>query len=289
MKVGFIGLGQMGQAMAGRLLEAGHELTVYNRSRAAAEPLKSRGAAVADDPLGVLDGEVAITMLADDVAVEAVWIASGLIERMPSSCIHLNMATVSLKMGKRLASLHQAAGARYVSAPVFGRPPAAAQGKLDIVVAGPEDAIERCKPLFGVLGSRWFTVGAEPYRANIVKIARNFLLAAAIESLGEALALVRKSGVDPAVFLDIITSTSFNAPAYKSYGRRIVEKDFEATFALKLGLKDVELALDAGADTRVPLPTADLIRQQHVAAIARGFGEKDWAALGEYISERAGL
>ena len=289
MRVGFIGLGQMGRAMAGRLLEAGHELTVYNRSRAAAEPLRSRGARVAEDPRGTLDGDVVITMLADDAAAEVVWIASGLVEKLPASCVHLNMATVSLKLGKRLAALHEAAGTRYVSAPVFGRPHAAARGQLDIVVAGHAAAIERCEPLFGALGGQWFTVGAEPYLANIVKIARNFLLAAVIESLGEAFALVRKSGVDPATFFKIITSTSFNAPSYKSYGRRMVEKDFEPTFALKLGLKDVELALEAGADTRVPLPTADLIRNQHLAAIARGFGDKDWAALGEYIAQRAGL
>lgn len=289
MKVGFIGLGQMGQAMAGRLIDAGHELTVYNRTRAAAEPLGARGASVADDPRGVLGGEVVVTMLADDAAVAAVWIESGLAGQLPVPCVHLNMATVSLAMAKRLAALHRSAGSDYVSAPVFGRPHVAAQGQLDIVVAGAAAAVERCVPLFGALASQWFTVGTEPAMAGIVKIARNFLLAAAIEGLGEALALVRKSGVDPAAFLDIITRTSFNAPAYKNYGRRMVEKDFAPTFALKLGLKDVELALAAGGDTGVPLPTANLIREQHLAAIARGFGDQDWAALGEYIAGRAGL
>jgi 3-hydroxyisobutyrate dehydrogenase-like beta-hydroxyacid dehydrogenase len=289
MKVGFIGLGQMGQAMAGRLIDAGHELTVYNRTRAAAAPLAARGARVAEDPRGTLGGDIVVTMLADDAAVEAVWIQPGLAARLPASCVHLNMATVSLGMAKRLTALHRSAGGKYVSAPVFGRPHVAAQGQLDIVAAGAAAAVERCEPLFGALGSQWFIVGTEPPLAVIVKIARNFLLAAAIEGLGEALALVRKSGVDPALFLEIITSTSFNAPAYKNYGRRMVEKDFAPTFALKLGLKDVELALAAGGDTGVPLPTANLIREQHLAAIARGFGDQDWAALGEYIAGRAEL
>jgi 3-hydroxyisobutyrate dehydrogenase-like beta-hydroxyacid dehydrogenase len=288
LKIGFIGLGQMGQAMAGRLIDAGHELTVYNRSRAASERFRSRGARVAGGQVEALDGEVVITMLADDAALEAVWIVPDLVSRMPASTVHLNMSTNSLQMGKRLAALHAAAGSQYVAAPVFGRPHVAAQGQLDIVAAGPKAAVEHCQPLFRVLGARWFDIGEEPHLANIVKIARNFLLATLVESLGEALALVRKSGVEPAVFLNVITSTSFDA-RYKDYGRKMVERDFGATFALKLGLKDVELALEAAGDTGVKLPTGELLREQHLAAIAHGFGDKDWAALGEYIAQKAGL
>lgn len=289
MKVGFVGLGQMGRAMAGRLLEAGHGLVVYNRSPGPAQALAAQGAKVAADARGVLDSEVIITMLADDAAIEAVWIRGGLIKEMAASCVHVNMATVSLGMGERMARLHAEAGNGYVSAPVFGRPHAAAAGQLDIVAAGAQAALARCSPVFAVLGKQTFTVGAEPWLANVVKIARNFLLATVVESLGEAFALVRKSGVDPAAFLGIITSTSFNAPAYKSYGQRMVDRDFEPTFALELGLKDVELALDAGAGTGVPLPTAELIRERHLAAISAGYGKKDWAALGEYIAQNAGL
>ncbi len=289
MKVGFIGLGQMGQAMAGRLLEAGHELIVYNRSPEASRALGRKGAAVADKAGGVLDTEVVITMLADDMAIEAVWIGGGLVQQLPSSCVHLNMATVSLAMGKRLTQMHRDAGSQYVSAPVFGRPHAAAAGQLEIVAAGADAALERCEPLFSVLGKQTFVVGAEPVLANIVKIARNFLLATMVESLGEAFALVRKSGVDPALFFKITTTTAFNAPVYKSYGQRMVEKDFEPKFALKLGLKDVMLALEAGVATGVPLPTAEFMRERHLAAIAAGFGDKDWAALGEYIAQDAGL
>jgi 3-hydroxyisobutyrate dehydrogenase-like beta-hydroxyacid dehydrogenase len=288
MKVGFIGLGQMGRAMAGRLIDAGHELTVYNRSAAAAAPFRARGARVAETPDRALDAEIVVTMLADDAALEAVWVVPELASRMPASCVHLNMGTTSLRMGRRMAALHEAVGGRYVAAPVFGRPPVAAQGQLDIVVAGSEAAIERCVPVLGALGRKWFVVGGDPALANAVKIARNFLLASLVESLGEALALARKSGVDPALFLDVITGSSFDA-RYRDYGRRMVERDFKPTFPLHLGLKDVELARETGADCGVPLPTADLLREQHLAAIAHGFGDLDWAALGEFIARRAGL
>ena len=280
----------MGRVMATRLLDAGHELVVYNRSHAAAEPFGAKGATIAQQASDALGAEIVITMLANDAAVEAVWIAPGLVEKLPAASVHLNMASISLRLAKRLAELHQAAGGQYVSAPVFGRPPAAATGQLDIVAAGAGAAVARCQPVFSALGKQTFVVGVEPYKANIVKIARNYLLATVVESLGETFALVRKSGVEPAAFLDIITRTSFNAPAYKNYGRLMVERKFDdPTFVLRLGLKDVELALEAGGDTRVPLPMADVIREQHLGAIARGLGEKEWAALGDYIAERAGL
>jgi 3-hydroxyisobutyrate dehydrogenase-like beta-hydroxyacid dehydrogenase len=289
MKIGFVGLGQMGRGMALRLLERGHELTVWNRTPSATQPLQARGAKVAARPQDALDAEVVITMLADDAALEAVWITSALVEKMPTPATHLNMASVSLRMAQRLSALHREYGSQYVSAPVFGRPQAAATGQLDIVAAGPRDALARCVPLFETLGRRWFDLGAEPTHANIVKIARNFLLGAIIESLGEAFALAQKSGVDPARFLDIITSTSMSAPAYKNYGRLMIDKPSQVTFTLKLGMKDIELALQAGGDTGVPMLMAALIREQHLAAISRGYGDRDWAALGNYIADSAGL
>lgn len=289
MKIGFIGLGQMGRGMAERLLDRGHALTVWNRTATAAEPLKARGASVAEDPAGVLDAQVVITMLADDAALEAVWVAPSLFRELPAAAVHLNMASVSLAMGQRLAALHRECGAQYVSAPVFGRPHAAASGQLDIVAAGPGDAVARCVPVFEALGRHWFDLGTEAAHANIVKIARNFLLGTIIESLGEAFALVQKSGVDRTRFLDIITSTSMNAPAYKNYGRLMIQEPAQVTFTLKLGMKDVELALQAGSDTAVALPLAALMREHHLAAIEQGYGDRDWAALGNYIAKRAGL
>lgn len=288
MNIGFIGLGQMGRSMTTRLLDRGFPLRVWNRSAAAAEACRRRGASVAARPEELFDCDVVITMLADDAAVEAVWITSGLLQKMPATTIHLNMASVSLNLGRRLTALHQTAGTAYVSAPVFGRPEPAATGQLDIIAAGPTAALAQCVPLFEALGRCWFNVGSEAHCANIVKIARNFLLGSIIESLGEAFALVQKSGVDPAAFLDIITSTSMNSPAYKNYGKLILEEPAQPTFTLNLGLKDVELALQAGHDTAVPLPLAALLREQHLAAIAQGYGEREWAALGNYIAERAG-
>lgn len=288
MKIGFIGLGQMGRNMANRLLDSGYPLSVWNRTAAATEPFRQRGSVVAAQPGQLFDCDVVITMLADDAAVDAVWIAPGLVQQMPASTLHLNMASVSLRMGQQLTALHRAAGTRYVSAPVFGRPEPAATGQLDIIAAGAASAVAQCVPLFKALGRRWFNVGTDAWCANIVKIARNFLLGSIIESLGEAFALVQKSGVDPAAFLDIITSTSMNSPAYRNYGQLILEEPAQPTFTLNLGLKDIELALKAGHDTAVPMPLAALLREQHQAAIAQGYGEREWAALGNYIAERAG-
>jgi 3-hydroxyisobutyrate dehydrogenase-like beta-hydroxyacid dehydrogenase len=275
--------------MAARLLACGHELVAWNRTPAAGEALAAIGGSIVARPGETLETEVVITMLADDAAVEAVWITSGLIDRIPLSTVHVNMASVSLALAQRMTRLHGDRGAPYVSAPVFGRPQFAESGQLDIVAAGPRQAMGRCTPLFEALSKQWFDLGDEPARANIVKIARNFLLGTLIESLGEAFALVGKSGVDPTRFLEIITSTSFNAPAYKSYGRLMLEPPDKPTFTLTLGMKDIELALAAGGETRVPMPMAALIREQHLAAINQGYGDHDWAALGNYIARSAGL
>ncbi len=289
MQIGFIGLGQMGRAMAERLLDAGHALIVWNRSPGPAEALRSRGATVADRIEHTLGAEVIVSMLADDAAVESVWVDSGLVARIPPASVHLNMASIGLELGRRLGAAHAASGAPYVAAPVFGRPQIARSGELDIVAAGSPAALERCRPLLEILGRRWFNAGEAPHQANVVKIARNFMLAAIIESLGEAFALVEKNGVAPSAFLDIITSTSMSAPAFRNYGRLMLERPDEPTFPLRLGLKDVELALAAGVSSDVPLPTASLIRAQHLDAIANGYGDKDWAELGNWIAQSAGL
>ncbi|MCC7485048.1 MAG: NAD(P)-dependent oxidoreductase [Burkholderiales bacterium] len=288
MKIGFIGLGRMGRGMAARLIDGGHELTLYNRTRAAAEPFRARGARVVESAAAALQAEVIITMLADDAALEAAWVAGGLAGMLPPGAVHLNMGTVGVPLCRRMAALHAARGNPYVAAPVLGRPHVAALGELDIVAAGPAAATARCRPLFDLLGARTFVVGEAPHAASAVKIARNFLLASLVESLGEALALVRKCGGDPALFLDVITTSSFDR-RYRDYGNRMVQGNFEPAFPLRLGLKDVELALQAAAGCGVALPTAELIRERHLAAIEAGYGEKDWAALGEYIARQAGL
>lgn len=280
MNVGFVGLGQMGRPMVERLKGAGHSLKVYNRTRSSAEILEK--------PDAVLDAEVVITMLADDAAVRAVWLDSGLAARLPMGAIHLNMATVSMGIARELTSIHKKSS--YVAAPVFGRPPLAAQGQLDIIAAGPKAALERCQPLFQVLGKQTFVVGEEPAKANAVKIARNFLLATMIESLGEAFALIRKCGVAPSDFLNVISNTSLGSPAYKNYGKMIVEQAWTpAQFAMPLGVKDVELALDTAREAGMYLPGGEMIRKHLLDAIAAGRAEQDWAALAGHIAGEAGL
>ena len=290
MKIGFMGLGLMGRGMAGRLLDAGNELIVCNRTASVADALRARGARVAATPLELLDAEVVVSMLADDAAVEAMCITSGFAARLPAGRLHLNMATVSLRMAKRLTQLHREGGSDYAAAPVFGRPAAAEKGQLDIVAGGAAAALKRCEPLFAAMGKSVFIAGEEPATANIVKIARNYMLAAAVESMGEAFALVRKSGVDAKAFYELVTTTSFTGSSYRNYGQLMVERNFDnASFTLKLGLKDVELALAAGGDTQVPLPLAGVIREQHLGALNAGFGDKDWASMADYIAARAGL
>lgn len=279
MNVGFIGLGQMGRPMVERLKGAGHSLKVYNRTRSSPEILQNAEA--------VLDAEIVITMLADDAAVRAVWLDSGLAHRLPKTTIHLNMATVSMGIARELSAIH---GKRYVAAPVFGRPPLAAQGQLDIIAAGSAEMIQRCEPLFKVLGKQTFVVGQEPAKANAVKIARNFLLSTVIESLGEAFALVRKCGIDPHRFLEVLSSTSLGSPAYKNYGKMIVDQAWTpAQFAMPLGVKDVELALSTAREAGMDLPSGNLIRKHLLEAMEEGRAEQDWAALAGKLAADAGL
>jgi 3-hydroxyisobutyrate dehydrogenase-like beta-hydroxyacid dehydrogenase len=263
--------------MVERLKAAGHRLKVYNRTRSSPE--------VAATPAAVLESDVVITMLADDAAVRAVWLDPRL--ALPQGAIHLNMATVSMGIARELAAIQKD---RYVAAPVFGRPPLAAQGQLDIIAAGAKAALERCQPLFQVLGKQTFIVGEEPAKANAVKIARNFLLATVIESLGEAFALVRKCGVAPADFLNILSNTSLGSPAYKNYGRMIVEEAWTpAQFAMPLGVKDVELALATASEAGMRLPSGEMIRKHLLEAIRAGRAGEDWAALAGKLAQDAGL
>jgi 3-hydroxyisobutyrate dehydrogenase-like beta-hydroxyacid dehydrogenase len=279
MNVGFIGLGQMGRPMVERLKGAGHSLKVYNRTRSSKD--------IEERPDPVLQSDVVVTMLADDAAVRAVWLDSGLAARLPRGAIHLNMATVSMGIARELTAIQKDS---YVAAPVFGRPPLAAQGQLDIIAAGPAAALSRCEPLFKVLGKQTFIVGDEPAKANAVKIARNFLLSTVIESLGEAFALVRKCGVEPQKFLDILGNTSLGCPAYKNYGKMIVEQAWTpAQFAMPLGVKDVELALSTAKEAGMRLPSGEMIRKHLLEAIEAGRAEQDWAALAGKLAADAGL
>jgi 3-hydroxyisobutyrate dehydrogenase-like beta-hydroxyacid dehydrogenase len=292
MKVGFIGLGSMGFPMAANLLKAGHDLTVYNRTRERADPLAKQGARAAGSPREAAAGaEVLITMLADDAAVESVIFGDqGALAGLARGAIHVSMSTIGHLLSRRLGSEHGARGQRYVAAPVFGRPDAAQAAKLWIVPAGPADAIERCRPLFEAMGQGIEVVGDDPPLANVAKLAGNFLLASAIEAMGEALALVRKHGVEPTRFLEIANGRLIRSPVYENYGNLILSGRFQpAGFKLRHGLKDIRLALAAGEEVTAPLPTASLIRDQYLTAMARGWADLDWAALAQLAAANAGL
>lgn len=290
MKIGFIGLGAMGSAMASNLVAAGHSVTVWNRSEAACAPLASLGAKVASTPDRAAQGEVLCSMLANDQAVREVFFDQGLIDAMDRGMVHVNHATISVALARELAQAHAERGLDYVAAPVFGRPDMAAAAKLNILVAGKSSAIERVQPLLQAMGSKVWPMGDAPERANVAKIAGNFMLASAIESMAEATALTRAYGVSAADFLDVMTQTLFAAPAYQGYGKLIAEGRYKpAGFALPLGFKDVGLAQAAGEAARVPLPFAGVLRDAMLEALAAGDAELDWSALALVAARRAHL
>ena len=289
MKIGFLGLGGMGVAMATNLIKAGHQMVVWNRSPRAAEPLVELGAIAAASPAQAFDVELVISMLADDDSTRAVLLDSGALASAKPGLVHLSMATLSTAFVGELIELHREQGVELVAAPVFGRTDVAAAGKLNILVAGPESAIAKAQPVLDVLGQKTWPLGDDPLRAVAVKIAGNFMIASAIEAMGESAALVKTYGVAPGEFMEIMGNTLFNAPVYRNYGTQIAEQRFDpAGFRLVLGLKDVGLALSAGHEQRVPLPLASLLRDNLLEAIAHGDGELDWSALSQVALRKSG-
>jgi len=292
MKVGFIGLGAMGSGMARNLIKAGHNVTVYNRTRSRADELKPDGAIVADTAAQAASGaEAVFTMLADDHALEEITFGAGkLLDSLPAGSVHLSASTISVQLSRRLTAAHRERGQHYLAAPVFGRPDAAAAAKLFVVAAGPQFQIERCQPLFSAIGQRTFVAGAKPPMANVVKLAGNFLITTIIEGLAESFALARKSKVDPGQMLEILTGSLFPAPIYKNYGAMVAHEKFEPVgFKLKLGAKDNRLVLSAAEEAGVPMPIASLVRDQFLAAMAQGMAEDDWAAVSKVVYKNAGL
>ncbi|MGC9953088.1 MAG: NAD(P)-dependent oxidoreductase [Rhizomicrobium sp.] len=290
MKVGFIGLGNMGAAIAGNILRAGHQLTVWNRSPAPVADLVGRGAAAAKAPKDALQGDAVFSMLANDAALREVGLDGPLLEHAAPGLIHVSLATISIELAHQMTEAHAARGVGYVAAPVFGRPDAAAAAKLIVIAAGADKDIARVRPILEAIGQRVAVVGEAPEQANLFKIAGNFMLAAAIETMGEAIALVRKGGIDPALFIEVLTTTLFAAPAYQGYGALIVGQKYEpAGFKLRLGMKDAGLALAAATQLQVPLPLASLVHDHFIEAMASGLGDKDWAALASVAAAKAGL
>lgn len=290
MKIGFIGLGNMGAAMAANLVRAGHEVTVYNRSQGKVDALATHGALPARTVAEACRGEVVVTMLANDDAVAAVTFDDGgILAALPAEAIHVSCSTISVALAERLTAAHSAAGHGFVSAPVFGRPEAAAAAKLFVVAAGAPAAVATVSPIFDAIGQRTFVLGEEPSAATLVKISGNFLIASVIESLGEAMALVGKAGVDKQQYLELLTSTLFDAPIYRTYGGLLAREEFTpAGFAATLGLKDIKLALSAGDALQVPLPVASLLRDRFLTLLATGGGELDWSAVGALSAWESG-
>ena len=283
MKVGFIGLGRMGAAMANRLVEGGHDVAVHNRTAVKGADLVAKGAKPAASPADAAGyGDIVITMLENDSALSSIAHGeAGLIATMARGAIHLTMGTHSLSLITSLTASHAKAGQILVAAPVLGRPPVAAAGQLGIIAGGPADAVAKCQPLLAAMGRRVFDGGPVPAGAAAAKIANNFVLACAIEAMSEGFALAEKSGVAPAAFLEILTDGLFAAPAYKTYGKLISEQGYlgDAGFAATTGLKDVNLALAAGDALAVPLPSGNVCRDRLLSAVAHGDGHRDWSVM----------
>jgi len=292
MKVGFVGLGRMGKGIATRVVDGGHDLVVYNRTREKTVELAEAGARVGASIAEACEGrEAVITMVADDAALdEVVLVAGGLRDSLSAGAIHLAMGTHGVATIRALAAAHAESEQTLVAAPVLGRPDVAAAGQLGIVAAGPAEAVRRCAPLFEVIGRRTYDAGSRPEGATAIKLANNFVLGCAIEAMSEAFALVRKYAVPPQVLYDVMTGSLFSAPAYETYGNIIVGESYDRVgFTAHLGLKDANLVLAAGDLARVPLPSANTYRDRLLGAIAHGDGEKDWAVIAREQARASGI
>jgi len=292
MNVGFVGLGRMGSGMAQRILASGHDLAVYDVMTDRTVELAGAGARAASSIADVCNGrDVVITMLAEDAHVHAVAFgAGGLCESLPAGAVHLAMGTYGIATIRALTAAHAKAGQTLVAAPVLGRPDLAASGQLGIVVAGPADAVARCEPLFQIIGRHTRPAGSEPQAASAIKLANNLVLGCAIEAMGEAFSLVRKYGVEQQVLYDVMTEGLFSAPAYKVYGKIIVDEAYDrAGSTVNLNLKDANLILAAGDIVRVPLPSGNVFRDRILGAIAHGDGEKDVAAIALEQARASGI
>lgn len=278
--------------MAANLFAAGFSLTVYNRTTERCQPLADSGARVADSPRAAAEAaDIVVTMVSDDDALAAVCEGDqGLLAGLAPGAIHAVMSTIAPATSDRFARFHEERGISYVAAPVFGRPDMAQAAELSIVAAGPESALTRLEPVFAALGQKVFAISEKASAANVVKLAGNFMIAAAIEAMGEALTLAEKHGLDRETAMDVYSSTLFACPIYKGYGAAIAAERFQpAGFRLALGLKDISLVQQTARAEAVPMPLASLVADRLLASVARGRGDWDWAGLARAIAEDAGL
>lgn len=291
MRIGFIGLGHMGRGMATSLIRAGHQLIVFNRSPGRSADLEAAGAKVAAGIAEACDAEFVFTMLSNDEAVESVVFGTpGILDSLPAGAVHVSSSTIGIELSDRLAAAHAKAGQRYVAATVLGRPNLAAEGQLFVIAAGADETVEEVAPLLSAIGRRTTRFGIEPSNANMVKLSVNFLFASVMESVGEAVALIAKGGIDKADYVDFLTTTMFDAPAYKTYGELAVsEQPAPVGFAAPLGFKDIRLAMAASERLGVPMPLLSLLHDRFVALMASGGAHMDWSAIGKLAQRDAGL
>ncbi|HVY29100.1 MAG TPA: NAD(P)-dependent oxidoreductase [Polyangiaceae bacterium] len=285
MQIGWIGLGNMGSVMAARVLDAGHDLTVYNRNREKATALAERGARPAETPDGAArNAEILVTMLADDTALADVLERGGALGALPPGAVHVSMSTISHELAQRLTSSHAERGVALVGAPVFGRPDAAAAGKLFILAAGEATALERCQPLFELLSQKVLPLGTAPAAAHLCKVLGNFMLISSVELLAEALNVAHKTELAPEALLSALTSSVFSAPFYANYGKLMLAQRFDGPpgFALPLAKKDLSLALSAARQNGAALPVAETVRAKVQQLIADGGSDLDLTAIGRY-------
>jgi 3-hydroxyisobutyrate dehydrogenase-like beta-hydroxyacid dehydrogenase len=289
MKIGFIGLGRMGHHVASNLLKAGHQVTVWNRSQDPVQALVEKGAVAASTPQEALKGDAVFSMLSNDQVMREVGLAGPLLEKAAKGLIHVNLATISVAFAKELTEAHKKAGLAYISSPVFGRPEMAEAAALVLVAGGDAAARNTMQPVLDKIGARTVPL-EEAWQANLFKICGNFMIASELEAIGEAFALLRKGGVDPSLFHEVLAGRLFTGAVFKSYGAMILNRDYEpAGFALTLGLKDVNLARNAAQGLGVEMPTAELLKKHYDEAVAWGWQDKDWAAIGEVSAKKAGV
>jgi 3-hydroxyisobutyrate dehydrogenase-like beta-hydroxyacid dehydrogenase len=292
MHVGFIGLGNMGAAMAANLIRAGHDLAIWNRTADKGRPLVEGGAVQASSPrAAAAKREVVFTMLADDTALEAVLDGDeGLIAGLGTNALHVSMSTIAVATADKIAAAHLARGQRFLCAPVFGRPAAAVAAKLFVVAAGDSAGLQTASPLFDAISQRVFYLGEKPSAASLVKLCGNFMILSAIEALGEAMALAEKGGVATQQLLEVLTGTLFDSPVYRTYGAILAEERFKpAGFAAPLGLKDMRLVSQSAEALRVPMPLLSLLRDHLLQLIAQEGEDVDWSAIAHIARKNAGL
>jgi 3-hydroxyisobutyrate dehydrogenase-like beta-hydroxyacid dehydrogenase len=296
LSIGFIGLGRMGLPMAVNLAAAGQKVVAYNRHPERQDELAALGLNPSLRLVDLFDCDLVVSMVSNDHAATEIvfgltgarpW--AGLAAGLRKGTIHVSMSTISPDASARIAAEHARHEQGYVAAPVFGNPDAARARELSIVAAGPAEVLQRCEPILSALGQRTFVVGDSAPLANVVKIAGNAMLASAINSLGEVLALIRKAGLDAGTFTEIMTTSLFGGRAHKIYGERMVREHYVPGFSFPLALKDVDLALSAAESVATPMPSISVVRDRLLAGIARGYGDLDWSALAKVAADDAGL